>query len=168
MKSNEDVKTRDMIYKQKREQSLTAISFLAALKENLDSDMAFKIAYDAFTKYMSTYYENILSSYEIGSQERFNRFRDSYEQFAEKTVYCDIIESTPRILKVKFTRCPFFEVLIDQELGDLAEAFCLSDSAFTEKVLPGVVFTRNYEIVTGGDYCDHTWEFKPRNKKKID
>ncbi|MHA2225641.1 MAG: L-2-amino-thiazoline-4-carboxylic acid hydrolase [Candidatus Hodarchaeales archaeon] len=160
----DDRRSKDTIYKQKKEQLLSTVSFLTALKENLDHDTAFKIASDAFTKFMTAYYENILSSYEKGSQERFDHFRKSYEQFSEKTPYCDIIDSSSTVLKVKYTRCPFFEVLKDQELENLAYTFCLSDPAFTEKVLPGVIFTRDHEIVTGGEYCDHTWNFSLKMK----
>ena len=38
---------------------------------------------------------------------------------------------------------------------EFSYAFCLSDYAFTEKVLPGVQFKRNHEIVKGDEYCDH-------------
>ena len=44
---------RDSIYEERKQRSLTAQSFLAALNENLDKETAFKIAVDAFTIYMT-------------------------------------------------------------------------------------------------------------------
>ena len=151
---------RDEIYKKKKQESLTMISFLTTLKENLEPDKAFNIALKAFTRYMIGIYENVLVSTKIGSQERFDKFRVFYEDYAEKTPYLKIIETTPNILKVKYERCPFFEILKDLGLDDLAYAFCLSDPAFTEKLLPGVKFSRTNTIAKGGIYCDNTWEFR--------
>jgi len=151
---------KDEIYKQKKLETLTTQSFLAALKENLDKDTAFKIAKDAFERYMTGLYNNILASTKEGSQERFDKFRQFYEEYAEKTPYLKIIESTPNILRVKYERCPFVEILKDMDLDDLAYAFCLSDPAFTQNVLPGVKFSRTGEIARGAAYCDNMWEFE--------
>lgn len=151
---------KDDLYLKKEEESLSTISFLKALKENLDSDTAFKIAQKAFSKYMISYYEKVLDSTKEGSQRRFDRFREFYEDYAKKTAYLEIIESSPTRLQVKYKRCPFYEILDDLDMGDLAYAFCLSDIGFTEVVLPGVEFSREYEIARGGPYCDNSWEFK--------
>lgn len=160
MKKNTS-KQKDSIYEKKKEQSLTAVSFLTALTANLDHNLAFKIAVDAFTRYMTSYYEKILDSTEPESQDRFDRFRRSYEEYSQETPYCHIVESSPKVLRVKFTRCPFFEILSEIGLNEIAYAFCLSDHKFTEIVLPRVAFTRKNEIAKGDDYCDHTWGFNP-------
>lgn len=149
----------DEILAEKREKSLITVSFLAAINENLDPEKAFKIASDAFANYMISLYEDILASTEEYSQERFDCFRKFYEDYSKKTPYLKIIESTPKILRVKYLRCPFYEILEERGLEVLAYAFCLSDLTFTKKVLPGVKFSRNHEIARGGPYCDNTWEF---------
>ncbi|PWI48910.1 hypothetical protein CEE45_04050 [Candidatus Heimdallarchaeota archaeon B3_Heim] len=166
LRKNRKSPQKDRIYTQKKLQSLATVSFLTSINENLNKEMAFKVASDAFGKFMTTYYRNILSDFEPGSQERFNRFRESYVQFASETPYCEIIESASTILKVKFTRCPFYEILTDEGLADLAYAYCISDQTFTENVLPGVQFSRNHEIVTGSAYCDHIWEFSSPKQRK--
>ena len=109
---------------------------------------------------MTSLYNNLLASTKKGSQERFDKFRQFYEEYAEKTSYLKIIKSTPSILRVKYERCPFVEILQDMDLDDLAYAFCLSDPAFTQNVLPKVRFSRTGEISQGNDYCDNTWEFE--------
>jgi hypothetical protein len=150
----------DEVLDRMAERSLATLSFLAALKANLDHDTAFKIATDAFTNYMITTYERVLKGTKKKSQERFDRFRAFYEDYAKKTPYLEIIESTPTSLKVKYNRCPFYEITLSEGLSDLAYAFCLSDQTFTEKVLPGVKFARKNVIVKNGKFCDHTWEFQ--------
>ncbi len=161
--NSKKIQGRDEIYSQKKNETLTAQSFLAVLKKKLDKDTAFKIAKEAFEMYMTSLYKSILSLTKEGSQERFDKFRQFYEEYAEKTPYLIIIESTSTILKVKYERCPFFEVLEEMDLGEMAYAFCLSDPGFTEKVLPGVKFSRTYEIAKGGPYCDNTWEYEKPN-----
>ena len=152
--------SKDEIFEAKRKQSLTAVSFLAALVENLKFETAFKIAENAFTKYMIKVYEDVLGPTEKGSQERFDIFRKSYEDYAEKTSYCKIMESTSNVLEARFERCPFFEILVNSELGDLGYSFCLSDPGFTKELLLNVKFTRKYTIAKGGPYCDNRWEFR--------
>ena len=155
---------KDDIYQKKKEEALTAISFLEAISENVDNDTAFKIASDAFEKYMTNLYKNILASTEEGTQERFDKFRSFYEDYAKKTPYLKIIKSTPEILEVKYERCPFYEVLNDIGFKDLAYAFCLSDPVFTKNVLPGVKFSRSNVIAKNGPYCDNKWTFHSSKK----
>ncbi len=154
----------DKFLDEKRKNSLMIIGFLSAIKENLPSELAFKVACEAFSKYMIRLYTNVLATTEKGSQERFDKFRVYYEEYAQNTPYLEIIESNSRTLRVKYNRCPFYEILKENDLEDLAYAFCLSDPAFTEKVLPGVRFTRSQEIAMKGTYCDNTWEFFAQNK----
>ena len=69
------------------------------------------------------------------------------------------------MLRVKYKRCPFFEVMGKHGLDDFSYAFCLSDIAFTEAVLPGVEFSRENMIVKGSDYCDYAWTFTKKEDR---
>ena len=151
--------TKDEIFEQSRARHLITAGFLKALNDNFSHDLAFEIAVQGFTNYMTEYYNQVLKSTEKGTQERFDLFRRHYEDYAVKSLYCNIEESTPNVLKVRYTRCPFAEVLAEYNLYELAYAFCLSDPAFTKNVLSGVKFCREHEIVKGDLYCDHTWIF---------
>jgi len=156
---NQNKIEKDEIYNKRKAESLITVSFLSALKKNLKPDLAFTIASDAFTRYMVSIYEEVLGETEIGSQKRFDCFREFYEEHSKKTPYLEILESTPSVLRVKYNRCPFFEILSDYNLEELAYSFCLSDPAFTKEVLPGVKFSRSCEIAKGFQYCDNTWEY---------
>ena len=134
-------------------------AFLCALKASLSHEKAFEIAAKGFANYMINYYELILSSTRKGSQERFDRFRQHYEKHAAESDYVKIVKSRPHILEVRFERCPFAEVMREYNLADLTHAFCLSDYAFTEELLPGVELHRTHEIAKGHNFCDHIWIF---------
>lgn len=140
-----------------REHHLITVGFLTALKDNFEHERAFEIAAQAFGNYMIFYYTQVLSSTEEGTQERFDKFRHHYEEYAQKSDYIKIIKSTPHILKIHYDRCPFSEIMAEYNLSDLAYAFCLSDYIFTKKVLPNVKLQRENVIIKGDKYCDHTW-----------
>lgn len=148
----------DEILEENRKKSLITVSFIEALDNNLTKEKAYKIMCDAFANFMITFYKKILNSTAKKSQERFDLFRKFYEDHAKKTPYLNIIYSNSKILKVKYDRCPFHEILNEKGLGEYSYAFCLSDNEFSEKVLSGVKFSRDHTIAQGGDYCDHTWE----------
>lgn len=155
---------RDEIFEQSRQKHLMTVGFLTSLKDNLDPETAFQIAVDSFNNYMRNYYQLVLGTTKEGSQERFDAFRKHYESYAKKSTYCHIIESTPTTLKVKFDRCPFAEVMGEYGLSELTYAFCLSDPAFTEELLPCVAFHREHVIAKGYPICDHTWTYaNPKN-----
>ena len=140
------------------------VSFLTSLKNNLDPETAFQIAVDSFKNYMKNYYKLVLGMTKEGSQKRFDTFRKHYERYAEKSTYCHIIESTSKTLKVKFDRCPFVEVMGEYGLSEFSYAFCLSDPAFTQELLPGVAFHREHLIAKGDSICDHTWTYTNSEK----
>ena len=150
---------RDRVFEEKKTAALPTISFLKALDKKLNKKDAFKIAEEAAALFMITHYENILGDTEPGTQERFNAFRKYYETYPEICTYCTILESTPKTLKVRFNRCLMAEILYSEDLFYFAPAYCLSDQAFTEKLLPGVTYQRTKGIVKGDNSCDHTWIF---------
>ncbi|MFH1581688.1 MAG: L-2-amino-thiazoline-4-carboxylic acid hydrolase [Pseudomonadota bacterium] len=143
---------------------LSTIGFLKMLKRRFSSEEAFELAKEGFANFMIESYKLILGETKPNSQDRFDRFRDHYEEAAAKKPYVSIITSEPKILKVRFDRCPFSEALAHYHLGDMVYAFCLSDPAFTKVVLPGVRFERSHEIAKGSDHCDHTWIFEKRGE----
>ena len=89
------------------------VGFLTALKSNLSHKKAFEIAAKAFANYMINYYEPILSSTRRGSQRRFDKFRQHYEEYARKSGYISVLASKSNVLRVRFERCPFAEVMTE-------------------------------------------------------
>jgi hypothetical protein len=153
------MKTNDEIYIQARARHLLTAGFLSALKSNFEPEMAMKVVEEAFAKFMIRNYESILAGTQPGSQKRFDRFRSHYEEASALKDYVTIVASESSLLAVRFSRCPFFEVMREEGVGEFAHAFCLSDYAFTKKVLPRVRFRRDHEITNGDTFCDHAWHF---------
>ncbi|MFA5839232.1 MAG: L-2-amino-thiazoline-4-carboxylic acid hydrolase [Candidatus Margulisiibacteriota bacterium] len=138
---------------------LISVGFIKALQQSFGQEEALRIAADGFANYMIEYYKLVLSATAPKSQARFDKFRKHYLDYAGKTDYIKIINSKKDILEVRYDRCPFAELMTQYGLAAYASAFCLSDKAFTEKVLPGVEFIRSHEIVKGDAFCDHAWIF---------
>ena len=157
--------TRDTIFEQTRQKHLMTIGFLQTLKNHFNPDQAFTLAAESFSAYMKFYYQHLLRNTKPGSQKRFDTFRKHYKDCGKKTPYIQILESTPTTLKVKYTRCPFTEILNEYNLPEFSYAFCLSDPAFTKQLLPHVTFHRENVIAKETPYCDHTWTYTPPQKK---
>jgi len=157
---------KDEIFQSSREKHLMTVGFLTVLKSNLGHKKAFEIAANAFANYMINYYELIVSSTKRGSRRRFDMFKQHYEEYARKSGYIRVLASKSNVLRVRFERCPFAEVMTEYNLSDLSRAFCLSDYAFSKKVLPGVKFRRMHEIVRGDKYCDHEWTFHKKQRRR--
>jgi hypothetical protein len=149
-----------------RERHLITVGFLKALKDNFEHEKAFEIATESFGNYMTLYYNNILSSTMEGSQERFDKFRKHYTEYAKNSDYIQVIKSSSNVLKIQYNRCPFSEIMAEYDLSDLAYAFCLSDYIFTQKLLPNVKLQRDNVIIKGDKYCDHTWIFPYKEDSK--
>ena len=62
-----NIKNKDDTYQQSLRNHLMTIGFLEALRDNLDSKLAFKIACDGFTNYMNHYYNLLLKGIPKGS-----------------------------------------------------------------------------------------------------
>jgi L-2-amino-thiazoline-4-carboxylic acid hydrolase-like protein len=107
---------------------------------------------------MISIYEEVLEGTTPESQERFDKFREFYENHPKTSPYCEILESSKQLLKVVFHRCPHVEILKNEDLFEFAESSCLSDIAFTERLLPGVKFTRESSIREGSEGCIMKWE----------
>jgi predicted ArsR family transcriptional regulator len=158
--SSENKHNKDEVYRKAEQGHLITVSFLSALKSSFDYEKAFEVAIRGFANYMINHYNIILVSTTPGTQERFDKFRELYKDGASKSGYMDVIESNSEVLRVRFSRCPFFEVMKEYGLSEFASAYCMSDYTVTEECLPGVKFSRNHEIVKGDNYCDHTWMYK--------
>lgn len=149
---------KDRIFLEKKEALIPTISFLKAIKQNLPPDLAYQIAEEAAANYSISYYKKVFKDSRAGLQERFDTFRKNYELYPKTSTYCEILITNSSCLKVKFNRCPYAEVLQDENLFEFARASCLSDIRFTSKFLPEIKFTRESSIVEGDNTCIMKWE----------
>lgn len=151
---------KDKIFYDKKNALKSTVAFLQAIKSKLPEELAIEVASEAAANFMISTYEEVFEGTEPGAQERFDNFRAFYEVYPEKSPYCEILESSNICLKVRFNRCPHAEILSSLDLFEYAASFCLSDIAFTSKLMPGVEFTRESSVVEGEDTCVMKWEYK--------
>ena len=150
----------DNIFFQKKDELASTIIFLKAIKLHAPSEIALKIAEEAAANQSFSYYKKVFQKSDNLVEERFNTFRKNYEAYPKKVPYCKILISNKKCLQVEFLRCPYAEVLQSENLSEFTEASCASDIAFTEKFLPGIIFTRESSIVEGDKTCIMKWQFK--------
>jgi len=148
---------KDKTFFNKKQVVSSSINYLNAIKQLLTEEEALKVAELAAANFMTDHYKKVLKGTKPGSQERFDVFRKHYEVYPEVCTYCEIITSNENSLEVKFKRCPYAEILLDEDLFEFAVASCLSDEAFTMELLPGIDFSRESSIVDGASECIMKW-----------
>jgi hypothetical protein len=150
--------TKDKVFNDKKKDLKNTMAFLRAIKSKLSAERAIEISNEAAANYMIAVYEEVFKDTQPGTQKRFDTFRAFYEAHPKKSPYCEILESTNNCLKVRFNRCPHAEILTSEGLFEFAESSCLSDIAFTNKLMPGIEFTRESSIVEGDYTCVMEWK----------
>lgn len=155
---------KDNIFLAKKNALRSTISFLKAIKSRMPEKLAIELANEAANNFMIGVYEDVFKNTAPYSQARFDAFRTFYEAHPKTSPYCEIIESTSSCLKVRFYRCPHAEILQSENLFEFAQSSCLSDVAFTSKLLPGVEFKRESSIVDGDSTCVMKWEKLNKDK----
>ena len=151
---------KDKIFHDKKNALKNTIAFLRAIKSKLSEKLAIEVSNEAAANFMIAIYGDVFKGTEPNTQKRFDVFRAYYEAHTKKSPYCEILESNDSCLKVRFNRCPHAEILNSLNLLEYAGSSCLSDIAFTEKLMPGVEFTRESSIVEGDNTCVMKWKYK--------
>ncbi len=148
---------KDNIFLEKKTALISSICYLKAIKQLLPKELALQVSNLAASNYMISYYEKVLTGSIPESKERFDLFRKHYEAYPSISPYCEIVSSDENCLVVKFTRCPYAEVLFDEHLSEFTHSSCFSDISFTKQLLPGVEFIRSRSILNGDGECIMTW-----------
>jgi len=149
--------SKDEIFNEKKKALRSTLSFLKAIKKNVTKSKAIEIANDAAANFMISIYRDVFEGTKPSTQKRFDAFRNFYENHPKTSPYCEILESTSKTLKVVFHRCPYAEILKEEDLFEFANSSCLSDLVFTKKLLPNVSFKRERSIVKGDNQCVMLW-----------
>ena len=149
---------KDSIFINKKEQLRSALSFIKAITNNCSNNEAFKIIQEASNNYAISYYSKVFKNILLGN--RFDKFRKHYEKYSKTVPHCEVIESTKKKLKIKYSRCPLDEVLESENLLIFNKAFHKSDKAFTNFFLPNITFDRYDGIKKGNKFYTLTWTKK--------
>ncbi len=146
---------KDALYEQVRNELKLAIYFAKEMIEELGKEHALKIIGKAYQKYSN----DIFSEPYLGipMEERFVKFKENLKAESKRDKSFSIIEASDKHIKVRFHRCPYFEVYKDYEIPEVCQKFCNGDFEAFRKIHPKLKVTRNHEIAYGDALCDHCW-----------
>lgn len=146
---------KDQHYERAKSKIQLAVYFAKEMIEELGREKALDIIGKAYQKYSNdTFPEPYL---DIPLEKRFQKFKDDLKADAESETYLAIVEDTDTHIKVRFNRCPYYEVYADYGIPEVCQKYCDGDFEAFRKVHPKLRVTREHEIAYGDDYCDHCW-----------
>ncbi len=145
----------DQIYERAKGKIQLAVYFAKEMIEELGRERALEIIGKAYQKFSNdTFPEPYL---DIPMEKRFQKFRDDLKAKAEQEAHLSIVEDSDRHIKVRFDRCPTYEVYADYGIPEVCQKYCDSDFEAFRHVHPKIKVTREHEIAYGDAYCDHCW-----------
>ncbi len=145
----------DQIYERAKGKIQLAVYFAKEMIEELGRERALEIIGKAYQKFSNdTFPEPYL---DIPMEKRFQKFREDLKAKAEQEAHLSIVEDSDRHIKVRFDRCPTYEVYADYGIPEVCQKYCDSDFEAFRHVHPKIKVTRKHEIAYGDAYCDHCW-----------
>jgi hypothetical protein len=146
---------KDTLYKQAENKIKLAVYFAREMIEELGRERALEIIGNAYQKYSNDHFVEPFEN--IPLDNRFQAFKDDLKTKAEKAGNPVVVEESDRHIKVRFDRCPTYEVYRDYGIPEVCQKYCDGDFEAFRKVHPKLKMTREHEIAYGDAYCDHCW-----------
>jgi hypothetical protein len=146
---------KDSLYEKSKSKIQLAAYFAQEMIEALGREKALEIIGRAYQKYSNEYMSEPYLN--IPLDRRFQKFKDDLIFKSERDKHFTIVEESGTHIKVKFHRCPHYEVYKDYGIPEVCRKYCDSDFEASRKIHPKLRFTREHEIAYGDDYCDHCW-----------
>jgi predicted ArsR family transcriptional regulator len=145
----------DQLYERAKGKIQLAVYFAKEMIEELGKERALEIIGKAYQKFSNdTFPEPYL---DIPMEKRFQKFREDLKAKAEQEAHLTIVEDSDRHIKVRFDRCPTYEVYADYGIPEVCQKYCDGDFEAFRHVHPNIKVTREHEIAYGDAYCDHCW-----------
>ena len=145
----------DQLYERAKGKIQLAVYFAKEMIEELGKERALEIIGKAYQKFSNdTFPEPYL---DIPMEKRFEKFREDLKAKAEQEAHLTIVEDSDRHIKVRFDRCPTYEVYADYGIPEVCQKYCDGDFEAFRHVHPNIKVTREHEIAYGDAYCDHCW-----------
>jgi predicted ArsR family transcriptional regulator len=145
----------DQLYERAKGKIQLAVYFAKEMIEELGKERALEIIGKAYQKFSNdTFPEPYL---DIPMEKRFQKFREDLKAKAEQEAHLTIVEDSDRHIKVRFDRCPTYEVYADYGIPEVCQKYCDGDFEAFRHVHPNIKVTREHEIAYGDTYCDHCW-----------
>jgi predicted ArsR family transcriptional regulator len=145
----------DQVYERAKGKIQLAVYFAKEMIEELGKERALEIIGKAYQKFSNdTFPEPYL---DIPMEKRFQKFREDLKAKAEQEPHLTIVEDSDNHIKVRFDRCPTYEVYADYGIPEVCQKYCDGDFEAFRHVHPNIKVTREHEIAYGDAYCDHCW-----------
>ena len=129
--------------------------FAKEMIAELGDDKALDIIGKAYQKYSNDHFSE--PYLKIPMEGRFPKFKESLKADSESSKIFDVVEESDTHIKVKFNRCPTYEVYKDYGIPDVCRKYCDTDFEAFRKVHPKLKVVREHEIAYGDKFCDHCW-----------
>ena len=146
---------KDALYDRVKNEIKLAVYFAKEMYEMLGRDKALEIIGQAYQHYSD---DHMSEPYlDMPLEKCFPAFKKNLKAEAERDKSFLITEESDTHIKVKFHRCPYYEVYKDFGIPEVCQKFCDADFGAFRKVHPNLHLTREHEIPRGDGYCDHCW-----------
>ena len=152
---------KDALYERSREKILLAVYFAKEMIGELGKERALDIIGKAYQKYSNDTFSEPFAS--VPMDKRFGLFKDDLKSKAEHEPHLSIVEESDSHIKVRFDRCPTYEVYAEYGIPEVCQKYCDGDFEAFRRVHPGLKVTREHEIAYGDAYCDHCWTLEKEN-----
>ena len=146
---------KDPLYKGAKDKVQLAAYFAKEMIEELGRDKALEIIGKAYQKYSNDVFPE--PYLDIPMEQRFEKFKEDLKAKAEQEKHFIIVEDSDTHIKVRFNRCPTYEVYSDYGIPEVCQKYCDGDFEAFRRVHPKLQVTREHEIAYGDAYCDHCW-----------
>jgi len=146
---------KDAHYENAKTKIKLAVYFAKQMIEELGRGRALDIIGRAYQNFSKDHFSEPFL--DVPMEERFPKFLESVRADAAKRDYMDVVEESDRHIKVRFDRCPYYEVYRDYGIPEVCQKYCDADFEAFRKVHPKLRVTREHEIAYGDGFCDHCW-----------
>ena len=150
-----DESMKDALYKEAENRVKLAAYFAKEMIETLGKDKAMDIIGRAYQKYSNAHFSE--PYLDMPMEKRFQAFKEDLKARAKENEHPVVVEESDRHIKVRFNRCPTYEVYKDNGIPEVCQKYCDSDFEAFPQIDPKIRVTREHEIAYGDSYCDHCW-----------
>jgi len=146
---------KDVLYERVRNELKLAIYFAKEMFEEIGRERALSIIANAYQKYSNDHFSE--PYLDIPMEDRFETFKKDLKAESERDSSFVITDESDKTIKVRFHRCPYYEVYEEYGLPEVCQKYCDGDFEAFRKIHPRLKVTREHEIAYGDSYCDHCW-----------
>lgn len=146
---------KDPLYERVINELKLAIYFAKEMIEELGKDHALRIIGKAYQKYSNDHFSK--PYIDLPMDKRFLQFKEDLKTESGRDKSFTITEESEKHIKVRFHRCPYYEIYRDYGIPEVCQKFCDGDFEAFQNIHPKLKVSREHEIAYGDTFCDHCW-----------